>query len=750
MKKGLLFLSVLLLSVAPVLAVEFVQDTSEPWSRLQHLPSYSHPSNVVDFNRDGDSHYDFFVSDSSGQIRYFQNNGDGDLTDLEGTFTITENFADIDVGNNGSIFVVDWEEDGDYDFLMGNENGDVFVYLNNGGDFTEFLTLDLGSIGPNTKPIAFDSEVGDGITDVIQVGYESGITIFQRDPGSPSSTPFEYSFDVESITSLNNSPFIIGDGSQVLIGNLEGYIGSYDDVFNLLDSQFGDIHVAGSAVPSPVDWDDDTDLDLIVGKADGGIAYFENQGGDVFDTLDETSAIDVGVFSTPTAADWDGDTDLDLIIGAVDGKLYLYSNNGGGFDAPVVLQNELTDIDVGREAAPVAVLWDDNASYDLVVGNAAGEVKLYSNNGDGTFAISDLISDAGSDEDEDAPISVYYYSRPNVVDWEGDGDWDIVLVKNYAYDSTATVDLYLNNVDTGIFTAYFGLLSFSGTYAVANAADWTGDGFTDILVGDDGRNLTLYVNEGSSNDPFLSPLTFSAIENFGDIGVNYRISFNLVDWNGDGYDDILIGNASGQVELFYQDADADGAEPDNCPTISNASQEDADGDGTGDACDASSGDDDDDDDTTVVCGDDVVGTGEQCDDSNIADGDGCSALCQNEVASGDDDDAGDDDDSGDDDDDVGAGGDDDDDDTSVVCGDNAVGTGEQCDDGNTTDGDGCSALCQNESASGDDDDASEGAPESSGGCSLATTSATPNAPAFVVGLTSLAFGLLLRKRLLLS
>jgi cysteine-rich repeat protein len=35
--------------------------------------------------------------------------------------------------------------------------------------------------------------------------------------------------------------------------------------------------------------------------------------------------------------------------------------------------------------------------------------------------------------------------------------------------------------------------------------------------------------------------------------------------------------------------------------------------------------------------------------------------------------------------------------TPVVCGDTMVGPGEQCDDGNTTSGDGCSASCVDES-----------------------------------------------------
>lgn len=65
-----------------------------------------------------------------------------------------------------------------------------------------------------------------------------------------------------------------------------------------------------------------------------------------------------------------------------------------------------------------------------------------------------------------------------------------------------------------------------------------------------------------------------------------------------------------------------------------------------------------------TCGDRIIDVGEQCDDGNNVDGDGCDARCAIEV--------------------------------SPTCGDSNVDydQGEQCDDGNTANGDGCDSQCQ--------------------------------------------------------
>jgi cysteine-rich repeat protein len=103
----------------------------------------------------------------------------------------------------------------------------------------------------------------------------------------------------------------------------------------------------------------------------------------------------------------------------------------------------------------------------------------------------------------------------------------------------------------------------------------------------------------------------------------------------------------------------------------------------------------------ATCGNGELDDGEECDDGNNEDGDGCQADCSlpalcNDYCL----------------EEPGCGGDyvcyqnscrnpvcsEDDDCICAVCGDGTVDPGEECDDGNNEDGDGCSAICEIEEA----------------------------------------------------
>ncbi len=76
-------------------------------------------------------------------------------------------------------------------------------------------------------------------------------------------------------------------------------------------------------------------------------------------------------------------------------------------------------------------------------------------------------------------------------------------------------------------------------------------------------------------------------------------------------------NCPNVFTLTQEDGDKDGVGDvcDNCPKSPNPLQEDSDGDSSGDKCDPAS------------CGDSELDLGEQCDDGNIVENDGCTSGC---------------------------------------------------------------------------------------------------------------------------
>jgi FG-GAP-like repeat len=191
------------------------------------------------------------------------------------------------------------------------------------------------------------------------------------------------------------------------------------------------------------DLDGDARLDLLYGTHEGNIWLHRNLGGkpprfDEKGTLLRTADgkpikvgplpnqkmdFDVlqGARTTFTVADFDGDGRLDLVVGDTYGKVRYYRNVGTThqplFAAPVLIG------DMRIRMIPYASDWDGDGRMDVVGSAANGDIAIYRNQGKNRFDAAKLIR---------VP-PVPYSPFAAVVDWNNDGDADLIVGTAYGY-----------------------------------------------------------------------------------------------------------------------------------------------------------------------------------------------------------------------------------------------------------------------------------------------------------------------------
>lgn len=219
--------------------------------------------------------------------------------------------------------------------------------------------------------------------------------------------------------------------------------------------------------------------------------------------------------SYPTVVDWNNDGKHDLLVGDTGGGITIYLNTTDN-TAPV-LDGGTFILNTGDDRASAEVGdWNGDGKKDLLVGNLTGTIQVYENQGTDaapSFGSYSNVQVGGTDFnltlDNDR-------SAPRIYDWNGDGLKDILVgeVTGYIYylKNTGTVD--------------------SNNFPVFNSAE--------KLLLADGTALR-YINNPASSGP--------------------RSRFDIVDWDNDGYADIVVGGADGRLMLFLTkctDNDGDG------------------------------------------------------------------------------------------------------------------------------------------------------------------------------------------------
>jgi hypothetical protein len=116
-----------------------------------------------DLDSDGD--LDLLIGQLNGELAFYRNIG----TNSNYNFQL-ESFSDIHVGSNSSPELIDKDNDGDLDLILGSGSEGIYFYWNNSAVNYYFqLSSDLGFpvIGLNTKPSAgqlYDLDTIDIIT----------------------------------------------------------------------------------------------------------------------------------------------------------------------------------------------------------------------------------------------------------------------------------------------------------------------------------------------------------------------------------------------------------------------------------------------------------------------------------------------------------------------------------------------------------------------------------------------------------
>ena len=180
---------------------------------------------------------------------------------------------------------------------------------------------------------------------------------------------------------------------------------------------------------------------------------------------------------------------------------------------------------------------------DIIVGDRNGYVNYFRRTSDSPVTLTQMpkINCAG------VMINVGTNSAPVVVDWNEDGELDMLL----GNESPGNVRLYINDGSDSapVFSSYS--LVQSGSTAIAHyrncpqVYDMNGDGMKDLLCGADNSNVYYYENTGTNDAPLFN----------GGVSIATKYSgmrLWIDDWNEDGLPDMLTSDYNGFVWVWIQ------------------------------------------------------------------------------------------------------------------------------------------------------------------------------------------------------
>lgn len=280
----------------------------------------------------------------------------------------------------------------------------------------------------------------------------------------------------------------------------------------------------------------DGDLDLLCGEFRDTFTYFENIGSraEPLYQVGKTIAHDGRPIEmdlqmiVPTAIDWDGDKDLDLIVGDEDGRVALVENKGTFSDnvpqflPPRYFQQEAEHIKFGALATPYSYDWDHDGDQDILCGNTAGYIGFIENLGGG-----------------ETPK----WAAPKRLEAGGE----------------------VFRIEAGPNGSIQGPCEEKWGYTTISVNDWNHDGLPDIVFNSIWGRIQWLENIGTQAKPKLAAAKSIEVEWEGktpkpewtwwnpvgkELVTQWRTTPVIVDWNGDGLNDLFVLDQEGYPVVF--------------------------------------------------------------------------------------------------------------------------------------------------------------------------------------------------------